>query len=94
MTVSAGLTTAAATLVLAWCAQAQSAPPSPAIASMYAEASRLAVGAEEAERALGEAAEKRLRPDVVAGLEGIVGGWPASVAAGESAKPAKAELAR
>lgn len=94
MTGSAGLTTVAAALVLAWCAQAQSAPPSPAIAAMYAEASRLAVSAEEAEQALGEAAESRPRQDVVAGLEGIVGSWPGSVAAGASATPAKAELAR
>ena len=94
MTGSAGVATAVAALLMAWCAQAQSAPPSPAIAAMYAEANRLGVSAEEAERALGETAENVRRQDVVAGLEGLVGSWPGSVAAGASARPAKAELRR
>jgi hypothetical protein len=74
-------------------AEAQSLASSRAVAGMYAEASRLGVSAEEAEQALQPTAALRAPRDVVAGLEGIVGGW-ANAAAGASATPAKAQLRR
>lgn len=93
MKASAGIAAALAGFFAAGGAQAESQTASHAVAGMYAEASRLSVSAEEAERALRSTVALRTRQDVVAGLEGIVGSWT-NAAAGASAAPAKAQLGR
>ena len=93
MKAQAGVAVAFAGLFAVCGAQAQSPMSSRAVAGMYAEAARLGVSAEEAERALQTHASLRAPRDVVAGLEGLVGAW-SSTAAGASAVPAKVELSR
>lgn len=63
-------------------------PRGPAVGAMYAEAAGLAVTAQEAERALAQAAGPGRR-DIVAGLEAALG-CRTCVAAGESITPTKA----
>jgi hypothetical protein len=90
---TAGIAAVLTGLFAAFGAAAQSAASSRAVADMYAEATRLGVSVEEAERALQPTAALRAPRDVTAGLESIVGGW-ANAAAGASAAPAKAQLRR
>lgn len=93
MTGSAWIAALAAGSFTACSALADSAAPNRGVAGMYAEASRLAVGAEEAEGALLSVAALQLRPDVMAGIERIVGTL-AGIAVGASSTPTKASLTR
>jgi hypothetical protein len=73
-------------------AEAAAAPRHAAVAALYDEAIRLAVSAEEAERALVADAGLRARRDIVAGLEAVL----ASTSAGErdAVTPTRIELPR
>ena len=71
-------------------AEAFAAPRSGAVAVMYEEATRLAVTAEEAERALARA-DPAARPDIVAGVDAALGRWRGATA-GEPITPTKAPL--
>ena len=94
MRATVGLATAISGLFAICGAEAQAPAPSRAVAAMYAEATRLGVSVEEAERALQPTAALRAPRDIVVGLEGIVGGWAGATAAGASTVPAKAQLRR
>ncbi len=93
MTASAWFAAFAAGVFAAGAAQAEPVAQERGVAGMYAEATRLAMGVEEAEGALLSTAAPRLRPDVVAGIERIVGTW-AGLAVGASSTPTNAAVAR
>jgi len=69
-------------------AEALAGPRPGVVAAMYEEAARLAVTAEEAERALARA-DSAARPDIVAGLDAVLGRWRGATA-GDALTPTKA----